>query len=159
KFYRGRGRSRRNLLEQRETIPILVENHIHNHNQQEKEMSHDKQQNLYDDRVRGDRFTENSAGDAIAAHPVVTSQNLADAAAEIQELMARLSQMYTTDTKADKNKFTNEIVRLIDEDPSLSQRLLSASKTGAIAEIEQFFNHPLSSFVIAALEDWRNTKV
>ncbi|HIK30045.1 MAG TPA: hypothetical protein IGS17_05600 [Oscillatoriales cyanobacterium M59_W2019_021] len=102
--------------------------------------------------------TGNVAGDAIAGNKIVTSQNLADAAEEIQELMVRLSQTYTTDTRAAKNNFADEIVRLVDENPSLSQRLLSASKAGGISAIEQFLNHPLASFVVAALEDWQNTK-
>lgn len=169
KFYRERGRTRRNLLQRRDTSPIVV--NINNHNQQEQEMSQDKQQNLHGDYIRGDKVmgdkdtvsgnkmkTGNVAGDAIAGNKIVTSQNLADAAEEIQELMVRLSQTYTTDTRAAKNNFADKIVRLVDEDPSLSQRLLSASKVGGIAAIEQFLNHPLASFVVAALEDWQNTK-
>jgi hypothetical protein len=40
----------------------------------------------------------------------------------------------------------------------LSGRLLSAGKAGGIAAIEQFLNHPLASFVMAALEDWQKTQ-
>ncbi len=35
---------------------------------------------------------------------------------------------------------------------------LSASKAGGTAAIGQFLNHPLSSFIIAAIEDWQQTK-
>jgi hypothetical protein len=59
----------------------------------------------------------------------------------------------------EKVAFAEEVKNQIEGNPSLSGRLLSAGKAGGIAAIEQFLNHPLSSFVMAALEDWQNTKI
>jgi internalin A len=85
-------------------------------------------------------------------------QSLAEAAKEIQDLIEQLSSTYPTETVPAKVSFAGEIVKQIDRDPSLSHRLLSASKAGSIAAIGQFLNHPLSSFVIAAIEDWQKSK-
>jgi internalin A len=85
-------------------------------------------------------------------------QSLAEAAKEIQTLIDQLAQSYPTTTMPEKVGFASAIVQQIDINPSLSTRVLSASKAGGTAAIGQFLNHPLSSFIIAAIEDWQKTK-
>ena len=46
-----------------------------------------------------------------------------------------------------------EAMDVIEQDSSLTQRLLSAAKAGSLAAIESMLNHPAASFVIAAIED------
>ncbi len=86
------------------------------------------------------------------------TQNLADAAQEIQTLIDRLAQNYPTTTLPEKVGFASAIVQQIDTNPSLSSRVLSASKAGGTAALGQLLNHPLSSFIIAAIEDWQQTQ-
>jgi hypothetical protein len=99
------------------------------------------------DHVQVPHFTQNN-----------NTQNLAEVAQEIQILIDRLSQSYPTTTMPEKVGFASAIVQQIDTNPSLSTRVLSASKAGGTAAIGQFLNHPLSSFIIAAIEDWQKTK-
>ncbi len=143
---------------------------LNNNNQQEQEMSQDKQQHLHGDYVRGDKFagdkvagnkmqTGNVAGDAIAGNKIVTTQNLADAAKEIQAIIEQLSTTHSTNSMMEKVAFAEEVKNQIAGNPSLGGRILSASKAGGIAAIEQFLNHPLASFVMAALEDWQKNQV
>ncbi len=80
-------------------------------------------------------------------------QDLAEAAKEIQALLDQLSQTYKSETKKEKRIFTAQAINLIEENPSLTQKLLSAVKAGSLAAIESMLNHPAASFVIAALED------
>ncbi|NMG21548.1 pentapeptide repeat-containing protein, partial [Brasilonema bromeliae] len=87
------------------------------------------------------------------------TKSLADAAKEIQTLLDHLSQTYRTDTMTAKCAFANEVIQRIDNDPSLTQRILSAFSAGSISALEQFLNHPAASFVINALEDWQKTRV
>ena len=133
-------------------------------------MSQDKQQHLHGDYVRGDKFagdkfagnkmqTGNVAGDAIAGNKIVTTQNLADAAKEIQAIIEQLSTTHPTNSMMEKVAFAEEVKNQIAGNPSLGGRILSASKAGGIAAIEQFLNHPLASFVMAALEDWQKNQV
>jgi len=85
-------------------------------------------------------------------------QSLVEAAKEIQTLIDQLAQRYPTTTMPEKVGFASAIVQQIDTNPSLSDRILSASKVGGTAALGQFLNHPVSSFVIAAIEDWQSTK-
>lgn len=51
-----------------------------------------------------------------------------------------------------------EAITRIDNDSSLSAKILSALKMGGVKAFEQFLNHPAASFIIAALEDWQKNK-
>jgi CHAT domain len=85
-------------------------------------------------------------------------QSLADAAAEIQKLLDQLSQSHSPQTTMGKMTIATEAINKIDSDPGLTTRVLSAIKAGGVSALEQLLNHPAASFVIAALEDWKNTK-
>ena len=84
-------------------------------------------------------------------------QSLADAAAEIQNLLEQLEKTYPTDTTVNKMKIATEAIGQIENNPALMQRILSAMTTGGTAAIMQFINHPAAIFILAVLEDWHNT--
>lgn len=81
-------------------------------------------------------------------------QNLAEAAAEIQQLLEQLSQSYRTDTEPGKEALAKEVVQRIENNPTLMQKTISALSAGGTAALEQLLSHPAASFVIAALDDW-----
>ena len=85
-------------------------------------------------------------------------QNLAQAAKDIQELLAQLDETYPSDTTMDRMKIATEVITQIDNNSTKAERILSAIKSGGVAAVEQLLNHPASSFVIAALEDWQKSK-
>ncbi|NEO39694.1 MAG: hypothetical protein F6J90_26530 [Moorea sp. SIOASIH] len=85
-------------------------------------------------------------------------QNLAEAAAEIQQLLETLDKTYPTDTTSGKMKVAAAAVEQIDTNPALSNRVFSALKAGGVSAFEQLLNHPAASFVIGALQDWQQTK-
>ena len=47
-------------------------------------------------------------------------------------------------------------IEKIEQNTQLTQTLLSAAKAGSLAAIESMLNHPLASFIIAAIEDLKN---
>ena len=57
-------------------------------------------------------------------------QNLAQAAADIQALLEQLEETYSTNTFSGKVAIANEAIQCIDNDPKLTQRILSALKAG-----------------------------
>jgi hypothetical protein len=57
-----------------------------------------------------------------------------------------------------ENGFVDEIVKQIDTNQPLANRLLSATQAGGVTSIKQFLNHPAVSFIVAAIEDWEKTK-
>ncbi|MEH2222920.1 hypothetical protein [Nostoc sp.] len=85
-------------------------------------------------------------------------QSLADAAAEIQQLLEQLDKSYPSNTTTGKMAIATKALAQIEGDKSLSERVLNALKAGGISAFEQFLNHPAASFVIGALEDWQKTK-
>jgi aspartokinase len=82
------------------------------------------------------------------------SQSLAEVAAEIQKLLEQLDKSYPTDTTVGKMTVATEVIKQIENNPSLAARILSALKAGGIQAFAQFLNHPAASFVIGALDDW-----
>ncbi|NEP88557.1 MAG: pentapeptide repeat-containing protein [Okeania sp. SIO2C2] len=85
-------------------------------------------------------------------------QNLAQAAKDIQELLEQLDETYPSDTTAGKMKIATEVITQIDNNSTKAERIFSAIKAGGVSAVEQLLNHPASSFVIAALEDWQKSK-
>ncbi|MGI2906953.1 CHAT domain-containing protein [Tolypothrix sp. VBCCA 56010] len=104
--------------------------------------------------------TYNNSGNYIEGNYNNTTekQNLAESAAEIQKLLEQLDKTYSTDTFSGKVQIANETIKLIENNHTLAERILSALKTGSVAAFEQFLSHPAASFVIGALEDWQKTK-
>jgi hypothetical protein len=82
-------------------------------------------------------------------------KTLAEAAAEIQELLKQLDKTYDTSSYSGKVKVADEIVKTIDNNPGLKARIISALKVGGVKAFEQLLSHPAASFVIGALEDWQ----
>ena len=85
-------------------------------------------------------------------------QNLAEAARDIQELLEQLEKTYPSETTMERMKIATEVITHIDNHPTKAQKIFNAIKAGGVAAVEQLLNHPASSFVIAALNDWQKSK-
>jgi predicted nucleic acid-binding protein len=85
-------------------------------------------------------------------------QNLTEAARDIQELLEQLEKTYPSETTMDRMKIATEVITHIDNHPTKAQKIFNAIKAGGVAAVEQLLNHPASSFVIAALNDWQKSK-
>jgi hypothetical protein len=88
----------------------------------------------------------------------VPSKSLAEAAAEIQQLLVQLEKSYSTDTTKGKMALATEAIARIEDDKSWKVRVMSALKAGGVSAFEQFLSHPAASFVISALDDWQQGK-
>lgn len=106
--------------------------------------------------VEGDVSSE--IQNSFNTHTQQQKQNLAEAAAEIQELLEQLEKSYPTETTTGKMVLATETIKCIENNPTLSKRILSALKTGGVKAFEKFLNHPAASFVVGALEDWEKNK-
>lgn len=85
-------------------------------------------------------------------------QNLAAAAAEIQQLLERFDQTYATDTVAGQMKAAQATMEQIESSTPLADRVLSALRAGGMAALKQTLKHPAATFVFALLDDWQKTK-
>jgi hypothetical protein len=84
-------------------------------------------------------------------------QNLAEAAAQIQQLLEQLDKSYPANTTAGKLAIATEAIKQIEANPTLMARVLSAISAGGASALESFLNHPAASFVIGTLQDWQET--
>ena len=100
------------------------------------------------DNVAGDKKTTN----------IYNSQDLTQAAAEIQALLKQLEETYPTTNTMGKMAIASQAIQRIDNDPKLTSRILSALSAGGTSALDSLLDHPAASFVIAALEDWQQSK-
>lgn len=105
----------------------------------------------YNERIEGDYIQGNY-------YAAADKQNLTEAAAEIQALLEQLEKSYPTNTTTGKMALATEAIAQIENNPTLTSRILSALKVGSVKAFEQFLSHPAASFVIGALEDWEKSK-
>nr|WP_290221322.1 pentapeptide repeat-containing protein [Trichocoleus desertorum] len=77
-------------------------------------------------------------------------QNLAEAAAEIQQLLDQLAQMDQTSTEVVAEAIHQEIKR----NPTLKARLVSALKAGGLEALKAIFDHPLFSIPAETVKGW-----
>ncbi len=107
----------------------------------------------------GGNYNEEIKGNYIQGnYYTIEKQSLIEAIAEIQSLLEQLEESYSTNTATGKRMLANEVIQRIENNPSLTTRILSALKVGGVKAFEQFLSHPAASFVIGALEDWQKTK-
>jgi|GEM_PF-299795 uncharacterized protein YjbI with pentapeptide repeats len=83
-------------------------------------------------------------------------QNLAEAAADIQQLLEQLSQTYPTTTQAEKIAVAAKAAEEIEQNPVLRLRVISALKAGGVEALKELVDHPLMNILLAALEGWQN---
>jgi uncharacterized protein YjbI with pentapeptide repeats len=79
-------------------------------------------------------------------------QTLAEAAAEIQQLLEQLSETYPTTTSREKNIVIGEAVEQIEKNPTLKAKVINALKAGGIEAFKEAVNHPLVNIFVATIE-------
>jgi hypothetical protein len=84
-----------------------------------------------------------------------SEKDLCEAAGQIQYILEQLDNSYPSNTVSGKMQLATKAVSLIENDQKLQQRILSALKVGSISALEQLLSHPAASFVIAAIQDWK----
>ncbi|WP_293095744.1 hypothetical protein [Moorena sp. SIO3I6] len=78
-------------------------------------------------------------------------QNLAEAAAEIQQLIQQLEKTNPTATEAQQEAFVSAAIT-----PTKKERLVNAIKEGGQGAIEEFLDNPYLNVAIRIIEGWRN---
>lgn len=81
-------------------------------------------------------------------------QNLAEAAAEIQQLLDQLSQNKETKTESEKLTMIAEVVDEIESNPPLKSRLVQALKAEGSEALRDMVSNPLINILIAAIKGW-----
>ncbi|MBO3461229.1 pentapeptide repeat-containing protein [Aetokthonos hydrillicola Thurmond2011] len=103
--------------------------------------------------------------DTVAAHQIggnITNhnqqQNLAEAAAEIQQLLQQLEQTNPTTTTSEKMTVVAKAVDEIEKNPTLKARVIGALKSGGKEALKEAIDHPLVNILIASIEGWQEAE-
>lgn len=92
-------------------------------------------------------------GDVIHNH--AAQQNLAEAAAEIQQLLKHLEQNYPTDTFTQKAVVVEEAIKRIENNLTLKERVIGALKFAGKEAFKEAVDHPLVNVLMAGIEGWQ----
>ncbi len=87
-----------------------------------------------------------------------SNTNLAEAAAEIQQLLQQLSQTYPTSTNKEKMAVVAEAVDQIESNPTLKARVINALKAGGTETLKEAIDHPLVNILMATIEGWQEAE-
>jgi len=84
--------------------------------------------------------------------------NLAEAAAEIQQLLEQLCQTNPTSSNKEKMIVVAEAVDQIESNPTLKTRIMNALKAGRVEVFKEAIDHPLVNIFLATVEGWREAE-
>ncbi|NEO95087.1 MAG: pentapeptide repeat-containing protein, partial [Moorea sp. SIO3G5] len=82
------------------------------------------------------------------------TQSLAEAAAEIQQLLNQLSQTNPTTTNKEKMIVVGEVVDQIETNPTLKNKVINALKAGGVEAFKEAIDHPLVNILMATIDGW-----
>jgi hypothetical protein len=91
----------------------------------------------------------------ITIQPSEKRQTLAEAAAEIQELLKQLDQSYPSHVTPETKAEIDVAVMGISKDPTLRQKAIAALKAGGIEALKELADNPYVNILIAAWEGWK----
>jgi small GTP-binding protein len=126
--------------QKKEAFNIIINNHVKS---ESNSMSESSKYSFGDDTKVGAIVDSQTGGSVTVNQTNYTpeqKQNLAEAAAEIQQLFYQLSQNKQTTTN---EIITNAIEQEIKSNPTLKKRLIAAFKAGGLEALKAIFNHPV----------------
>jgi hypothetical protein len=97
-------------------------------------------------------------GGNITNYTAEQKQNLAEAAAEIQQLLQQLEQNYPTTTPLEREAVVKEALKQIESNPTFKARVMGALKAGGTEALKELVDHPLINIFIAGLEGWQDAE-
>ncbi|MBC1225034.1 hypothetical protein GNF10_29170 [Nostoc sp. UCD121] len=108
--------------------------------------------------IDAETVTANQIGGNITNYTPEQRQNLAQAAAEIQQLLNQLGQAYPTNTPLEKQIVVTEALKEIERNPTLKARIIGALKAGGTEALKELLDHPVVNVLLAALEGWQDAE-
>ncbi|RCJ42026.1 hypothetical protein A6770_35420 [Nostoc minutum NIES-26] len=108
--------------------------------------------------VNADTVTANQIGGNIINYNPEQKQNLAQAAADIQQLLNQLSQSYPTATISERMIVVAKAVDEIENNPTLKARVIGALKAGGTEAFKELIDHPLVNILLASIDGWQEAE-
>ncbi|WP_199313761.1 DUF4926 domain-containing protein [Leptolyngbya sp. FACHB-671] len=99
---------------------------------------------------------DNVAGDKVMGNKIGTqinhSQNLAQAAKDIKDLLDQLDQDYDRSTPTGQAMISAKAIEAIEQNPTLKTRVINALKEGGTTALESAIDHPAVKPVVAMIK-------
>ncbi|MEJ6486731.1 pentapeptide repeat-containing protein [Nostoc punctiforme UO1] len=108
--------------------------------------------------VNADTVNAHQIGGNITNYSPEQKQNLAEAAAEIQQLLNQLGQTYPTATTSQKMSVVAKAVDEIENNPTLKARVIGALKAGGTEAFKELIDHPLVNILLASIDGWQEAE-
>jgi uncharacterized protein YjbI with pentapeptide repeats len=108
--------------------------------------------------VNADKVEAGQIGGNINNYTPQQRQNLAEAAAEIQQLLQQLEQTNPTTSTSEKMKVVAKAVDEIEKNPTLKARIIGALKSGGTEALKEAVDHPLVNILMASIEGWQEAE-
>ncbi|MBD2247949.1 pentapeptide repeat-containing protein [Nostoc sp. FACHB-888] len=108
--------------------------------------------------VNADTVNAHQIGGNITNYNPGQKQNLAQAAADIQQLLNQLSQTYPTATTSQRMSVVVKAVDEIENNPALKARVIGALKAGGTEAFKELIDHPLVNILLASIEGWQEAE-
>ncbi|MHC5761893.1 pentapeptide repeat-containing protein [Nostoc sp.] len=108
--------------------------------------------------INAETVSANKIGGNITNYTPEQKQNLAQAAADIQQLLNQLGQTYPTNTPLEKQIVVTEALKEIESNPTLKARVINALKAGGTEALKELLDHPAVNVLLAALEGWQDAE-
>ncbi len=103
--------------------------------------------------INADTVTANHIGGNITNQAPEQKQNLAKAAAEIQQLLQQLEQTYPTNTNTEKANVIAKAIEAIENNSTLHTQVIGALKAGEAEELKTAINHSLAKKLLTQMDD------
>ncbi|WP_353260060.1 pentapeptide repeat-containing protein [Prochlorothrix hollandica] len=104
------------------------------------------------DKVGGDKVGGDKIGRDKIGTQINNSQNLVQAAQEIQALLDNLSEDYNPNTTKGQNLIQAEVLSAIQANPQLRQRIANALKEAGSTALEELIDHPAVNVTLAGIK-------
>jgi len=105
---------------------------------------------------------DNIAGDKVMGNKIDTqinnSQNLAQAAKDIKELLDQLDKDYDRNTLTGQAMINAKAIEAIDKNPRLKDRIVNALKEGGSSALEELVDYPAIKILVATLKGFIDVK-
>ncbi|MDZ8106334.1 MAG: pentapeptide repeat-containing protein [Nostoc sp. DedQUE12a] len=108
--------------------------------------------------VNADTVNAQQIGGNITNYNSEQKQNLAQAAADIQQLLNQLSQSYPTATTSQRMTVVARAVDEIESNPTLKARVIGALKAGGTEAFKELIDHPLVNILLASIDGWQKAE-
>ena len=81
-------------------------------------------------------------------------KTLAETAAEIQQLLQQLEQSNPTETTAGKMAIVTQAVEIVENNPTLKQRVIGVLKSAGTEAFKEALDNPIANILVAAFQGW-----